>query len=80
MRFRKGCFEVVISRHAFERAMQRGIHPDLIESCLQTGRVERFGKNNFKIVKDFRKFSVICVDEMIGSAIKIVTIEKKWKL
>ena len=78
--FRKGNFEIVITKHAFERAMQRRVHPDLIENAIQTGRIEHFGKNNIKIVKHFREFAIICVDEIIGNVGKIVTIEKKWKL
>ena len=80
MHFHKGNFEIVITKHAFERALQRQVHPDLIESAIQTGAVERFGKNNLKIVKQFRKFTIICVDEIIGNVVKIVTIEKKLRL
>lgn len=80
MNFQKGNFEIIITKHAFERAMQRRIHPDLIENAIQTGRIEHLGKNNLKIVKQFRKFTIICVDEIIGRVVKIVTIEKKWKL
>ena len=39
--------------------------------------MKKFGKNRVKFEKRFKKFSVVCVDEIIGNLIKIVTIEKK---
>lgn len=73
---RKGNYKIVITRHAFTRAMQRGIHPDLIEDALHSGRMKRFGRNRVRFEKRFKQFAVICVDEIIGNIIKILTIEK----
>ncbi|MBN1645359.1 hypothetical protein JW851_04990 [Candidatus Woesearchaeota archaeon] len=70
-------YHIEIKRHAFIRALQRGITPDLVESAIKGGRQLRFGKNRIKFVKKFKKFTVICVDEIIGGIIRIVTIEKK---
>ena len=70
-------YEIEIKRHAFIRAMQRGITPDMIEATLKGGTIKRFGKNNVKFYKRYKRFTVICVDEIIGTKIKIVTIETK---
>jgi hypothetical protein len=70
-------YEIVIKRHAFIRAMERGISPDMIEATIKGGTVKRFGKSNVKFSKKYKQFTVICVDEIIGHRIKIVTIEKR---
>jgi hypothetical protein len=70
-------YEIEIKRHAFIRAMERGITPDMIEATIKGGTVKRFGKNNVKFIKKYKYFQVICVDEIIGHRMKIVTIEKK---
>jgi len=70
-------FEIEIKRHAFIRAMKRGITPDMIEATKKGGTVKQFGKNNVKFIKKYKHMTVICVDEIIGHRIKIVTIEKK---
>jgi len=68
-------YEVEIKHHAFIKAMERGIHPDLIENCIKNGGIRRFGKNYVK----FMTKSVICVGEVIGLKIKIITIERREK-
>ncbi len=73
----RGDCDIVITRHAFERALQRGIHPALVEATLQCGKMVCFGKNSVKFEKRFRQFTVVCVDEKEGSTIRIVTIEKR---
>ena len=70
-------YEIEIKRHAFVRALQRGVSPDMIEATLKGGNIVRFGKNNLKFFKKYRRFIVICVDHIIGTKIKIVTIETK---
>lgn len=69
------CFE--IKRHAFIRAMQRNVTPDMIEATLKGGKIEKFGKNKVRFIKDYKRFSVICVGEMIGTNVEIFTIETK---
>jgi hypothetical protein len=70
-------YEIVIKRHAFIRAMERGITPDMIEATIRGGRIQRFGKKNVKFIKRYKRFDVVCVDEITGNRIKIVTIERR---
>ncbi len=67
--------DIEIKRHAFVRAMQRGVTPDMIEAALKGGRIKRFGKNNLKFYKQYKNFTVICVGQITGMKIKILTIE-----
>jgi hypothetical protein len=69
-------YEIEFRRHALKRAFQRGITPDMIEATIKGGRITRFGKNNVKFHKSYKNFTVICVDEIRGCRIKIVTITK----
>lgn len=69
-------YDLVIKRHVFERAMQRGIHPDLIEDTLLKGKVKRFGKHGIKFVSKGSKRTIICIGELIGNKLKILTIEE----
>jgi hypothetical protein len=73
-------YEIEIKRHALIRAMQRGITPDMVEATLKGGKIARFGKRNIKFYKKYKEFTVVCVDEIIGTKIKIVTIETKGDL
>ena len=66
-------YEIEIKRHVFIRALQRNINPDLIEDTLKKGKVERFGKNYVKFIAK----STICVGEVVGTKIKIITIERR---
>lgn len=66
-------YEIEIKRHTFIRAMQRGISPDLIEATLRRGKQQQFGKNYIKFIKG----KIICIGQIIGNIIKIITIEKK---
>ncbi len=68
-------FEFEISRHAFVRAMERGVTPDMIEATLRGGWVIKHGKNNYKFCKEYSDFMVVCVDRVEGEKIIIVTIE-----
>ena len=70
-------YDFEIKRHAFIRAMQRNVTPDMIEATLKGGKIEKFGKNNVRFIKDYKRFIVICVGEMIGTKVKIFTIETK---
>ena len=66
-------YDIEIRHHVFIRAMQRGINPDLIENCVRNGSIDRFGKNYVK----FSTKTVICVGEVKGLEIKIITIERR---
>ena len=70
-------YRIILTRHAYRRALQRGIHSDMIEEVIQQGRMEWFGKNRVKIIKEYHKATIILVDEKIGNEIHIVTIVKK---
>ena len=69
-------YDVEIKHHAFFQAMKRGINPDLIEDVLKRGRIERYGKHGVKFVNKGSKKTIICVGQIIGSKIKIFTIEE----
>ena len=69
-------YDLVIKRHVFERAMERGIHPDMIEDTLLKGKLKRFGKHGVKFIRKGSKRTIICVGERIGSKLKIITIEE----
>ena len=66
-------YEIVIKHHVFIQAMHRHIDPDLIEKTIKNGKVQRFGKNYVKFISR----SVICVGEISGLRLKIMTIE--WR-
>lgn len=68
-------FEFELRRHAFIRAMERGITPDMIEATLRGGKVGRHGKNRYKFCKEYPGCTVVCVDRVEGDKIIIVTIE-----
>jgi len=70
-------YDFEIKRHALIRAMERGVSPDMIEATLKGGRIEEFGKNNIRLIKKYKKFTVICIGQIIGATIKILTIETK---
>ena len=69
-------YDLIIKRHVFERAMQRGIHPDIIEATLSKGKIKRFGKHGIKFVNKGSKRTIICVGELVGNRLKIITIEE----
>lgn len=70
-------YELDIKLHVFQRALERGIHPDLIEDTIFKGKVERFGKHGIKFVSRGSKRTIICVGELIGIKLKIKTIEEE---
>lgn len=69
-------YSIEIRRHAFLRALEREITPDMIEATLKGGRIKRFGKRNVKFIKRYKNFDVVCVGEIIGTTIKVFTVEK----
>jgi len=68
-------YEIEIKHHVFARAMEREVTPDLIENCIKNGPIKRFGKNYVKFISK----SVICVGEISGLKIKIITVERRIK-
>ena len=69
-------YELEIKHHVFKRAMERGIHPDMIEETLLKGRIERYGKHGVKFINKGAKRTIVCVGELIGTKLKIFTIEE----
>ena len=69
-------YEIEIRRHAFIRAMQRNIDADQIEATINGGKKEYFGKNYVKFIMQYKDFKVICIGEVCGLRIKIITIER----
>jgi len=69
-------YELEIKHHVFKRAMERGIHPDMIEETLLKGKLERHGKHGIKFINKGAKRTIICVGELIGTKLKIFTIEE----
>jgi len=70
-------YELEISRHAFIRAMEREVMPHMIEATLLGGKLKRFGKHGIKLSKRYKRFEVICIGEIKGQVLKIITIETK---
>ena len=68
--------DVEIKRHAFLRALERGIDPDMIEQTLLRGKMEKFGKHGVKFINKGAKRTIICVGEILGTRIRIFTIEE----
>ncbi|HLC79771.1 MAG TPA: hypothetical protein VJG83_05120 [archaeon] len=73
----KGKYEIIFMRHAILRAIERNITPDVVENAVMTGSFHRFGKNRMKIIKKLRKMQIVCIDEIIGNTIKIVSIARR---
>jgi hypothetical protein len=69
-------WEIEILTHAAIRARQRGILGDVIEATIKGGKLEEFGKNYIKFVKEYKRGKVVCVGEKKGiNKIDILTIE-----
>ena len=69
-------YELEIKHHVFKQAMERGIPPDMIEDTLLKGKMERYGKHGVKFINKGAKKTIICVGQLIGTKIKIFTIEE----
>lgn len=73
-------YEIIFTNHALFQAKKRRIPPEIIEETVQTGRFVWFGKNRVKIVKEYYRATIVCVDEKAGNSIKIVTITKRERI
>ena len=69
-------YDIEIRRHALIRAMQRGIDPDQIEAAIKGGKRHYFAKNYVRFIMQYKDFKVICIGEICGLRIKIITIER----
>ena len=70
-------YDIEVKHHAFIRAMQRGITPDRIEDTIINGQIKHFGKHGIKFIKRGKKATLICVGQIKGLTISILTIETK---
>ena len=68
-------YEIEIKHHVFIRVMQRKIDPNLIEKTILNGKIKKFGKNYVKFISR----SLVCVGEISGLKLKIITIERRFK-
>ena len=68
-------YDFEIRRHAFLRALERKVTPGMIEATIKGGKIERFAKHGIKFFMKYKKFTVVCVGEMAGTKIKILTVE-----
>jgi len=66
-------YKVEISMHANIQAHERGIDAELVDSTIHCGKIIRFAKNHLKFVGN----KAICIDDIRGNTITIVTIVKK---
>lgn len=71
------CYELEIKRHAVIRAFERDVDPDMIEATILGGRISRFGKSGVKFIKKYKRFEVICVGQITGLKLKILTVETR---
>mgnify|MGYP001610060664 CR=1 FL=1 len=69
-------YVIEITHHAYLQALERGIHPDLIEEALLKGEKRRYAKHGIKIINKGAKRTIICVGQIISTTIKIFTIEE----
>jgi len=69
-------YELIIRKHVFDRALKREIDPDMIEQALLKGKMERFGKHGVKFINKGAKKTIVCVGQIIGTTLKIFTIEE----
>lgn len=57
------------------RALERNIDPSMIEATILGGRIKRFGKSGVKFIKQYKRCKVICVGQIEGLILKILTVE-----
>jgi len=69
-------YDLVIKHHVFLQALKRGIDPDMIEQTILKGKMERLGKHGVKFINKGTKNTIICVGEMVGTVLKVITIEE----
>jgi hypothetical protein len=70
-------YHVEVTRHALNQALTRGVTSDMVEATVRGGRIKRFGKNNMKFFRNYKNFTVVCVDEIRKDRIFIVTVAVK---
>ena len=70
-------YEIDVKKHVYWRALQRNIDIDELEDLLKKSQIKRFGKHGIKFINKGSKRIIICVGHIVGTRIKIFTIEEK---
>jgi len=68
-------YRVRLTKHAADQAWLRCVDADDVMRTIRSGRIERFGKHGVKFISK-GKSAIICVGEVSGDAIKIITVTK----
>lgn len=72
----RGKWRVFVTRHAHNRALMRGITPDILNAVVKNGKIKEFGKNYIKFISKYKFGYVICVGEKKPeNQIDLITIE-----
>lgn len=72
-------YQIEIRRHAFIQASKRKITPDMVYTTIMGGKIRRYGKNGIKMIKRYKDCNVVCVGEISGMILKIITIARQDK-
>jgi hypothetical protein len=70
-------YEIRITEHAINRAFERGIEPDTLESIVLNCKKTNFGKHYAKWSKKYDDIEIICVGYINNNIINILTVEIK---
>jgi hypothetical protein len=71
--------EIRLSRHAFDRADERGIDLEEINWCIHTGKKITIGKNTLKFVKEYEDSKIECICQIRSDCIFIITVTRSKK-
>ncbi len=68
-------YSIIVTRHAMVRAFERCVDAELVLRIVKHGSIERFGKHGIRFIRNGKR-TLICVGEIHGEAIKILTVEE----
>ena len=72
----RGKWKVYVTKHAHDRALMRGLTPDIVKAVVKNGKIKEFGKNYIKFISKYKFGCVICVGEKKSeNQIDLITIE-----
>lgn len=70
-------FEIELRNHVFIRADERNIDLEFIYTTIKSGKIKRFGKNNLRFEKKFKHFELVCIGQIRGIRLTVLTVYKK---
>jgi len=70
-------YEIIITTHAFERALERDIDAETLEDIVRNCKKELFGKHHAKWTKKYYDLEIICIGYIENNIIRIITVETK---